>query len=108
MPGTALTTASSIMCPHGGRAVLVTSNRVATAGAAILLESDIHSVVGCPFYNGASYSPCLTIEWKAGASALTVNGTRVLVKSSIGTCKNGPLVQGVALITSTQLPVTAK
>lgn len=108
MPGTALTTASSIMCQHGGQAVLKTSNSVATAGAAILLESDVHDVIGCPFYNGSNYSPCLTIEWKAGANAVTVNGTKVLVKSSIGTCKNGQIIQGVALINSTQLPVTAQ
>jgi len=37
-----------------------------------------------------------------------VNGKKVLVKSSIGTCKNGALIQGIALITSTQLPVTAQ
>jgi hypothetical protein len=108
MPGTVLTTASSIVCPHGGTAVLKTSNSVATAGAAMLLETDIHNVIGCTFYNGSNYSPCLTIEWKAGANAVTVNGTKVLVKSSVGTCKNGPIVQGVALINSTQLPVTAK
>ena len=108
MPGTALTTASSVQCPHLGRAILTTSNTVATAGAAMLLESDVHSVVGCTFYNGSNYSPCLTIEWKAGANALTVNGKKVLVKSSIGTCKNGALIQGIALITSTQLPVTAQ
>jgi hypothetical protein len=108
MPGTALTTASSVQCPHGGRAILTTANTVSTAGAAMLLESDVHSVVGCVFFIGLEYSPCLTIEWKAGANALTVNGKNVLVKSSIGTCKNGALIQGIALIASTQLPVTAQ
>jgi hypothetical protein len=108
MPGTALTTASSIVCPHGGQAVQTRSSSVATAGAVILLETDVHDVIGCTFYNGSNYSPCLTIEWSAGANAVTVNGTKVLVRSSVGTCKNGQIVQGFALINSTQLPVTAR
>ena len=104
----ALTLRSTVQCMHGGTVVLRTSNTTSSAGAAMLLESDVHSVVGCTFYNGSSYSPCLTIEWKAGAGALTVGGTKVLVKSSVGTCKNGPIVQGIALISSTQTPVTAR
>ena len=75
MPGAALTTLSSIQCPHGGRALLTTANT----------------------------------HTSAGAGAVTVNGKKVLVKSSIGQCKNDSgAVQGVALIASTQLPVTAK
>jgi len=109
MPGTTLTTLSSIQCPHGGRALLTTANMHASAGAMMLLESDTHTVVGCSFWIGTKYSPCLTIKWSAGASAVTVNGKKVLVKSSIGQCKNDSgAVQGVALIASTQLPVTAK
>ena len=39
---------------------------------------------------------------------MSVNGTAVLVKSSVGQCKSGGgVVQGVALVGSTQLPVTA-
>ncbi len=75
----------------------------------MLLESDIHTVVGCGFYQGVNYSPCITIAWSAGASAVTVGGTSVLVKSSIGQCKNAAgAVQGVAIIASTQTAVTAK
>src|SRR5450432_2032271 len=108
MPGAALTTLSSIQCPHGGRATLTTANLHASAGARVLLVSDVHTVAGCSFFMGTAYSPCLTIEWSAGAGAVTVNGTAVLVKSSIGQCKNGSgAVQGIAIIASTQLPVKA-
>jgi hypothetical protein len=110
MPGAALTTLSSIQCPHGGSALLTTSNAHASAGpgARMLLETDTHAIVGCPFYNGASYSPCVSISWSAGASALSVQGTAVLVKSSVGQCKNpSGVVQGVAMVGSTQLPVSA-
>lgn len=108
MAGGALTTLSSIQCPHGGRAILTTSNASTSAGAFVLLETDIHTIIGCTFYNGATYSPCLTIAWSAGASTTSVQGTAVLVKSSVGQCKNaGGVVQGMALIGSTQLPVSA-
>ena len=104
--GPTLTTTSSVQCPHGGRAVLATSNTTTSAGAAMLLESDVHTVVGCPFYNGGSYSPCLTVEWAAGASALRIGGTKVLLKTSVGTCKNGAgAIQGTAIVTATQTPV---
>ena len=109
MPGTALTTTSSVQCPHGGRAILTTKNATSNAGTSMLLESDIHPVVGCTFFIGPNYSPCVTIEWSAGASALSVGGTKVLVKSSIGQCKAGAgAVQGVAIIASTQTPVSAQ
>lgn len=109
MPGTTLTTTSSVQCPHGGRALLLTSNTCSLAGASMLLESDVHSVVGCSFFAGQKYSPCLTIEWSAGASALTISGTKVLVRSSVGKCKNDSgVVQGSAIVASTQTPVSAK
>ena len=109
MPGTVLTTTSSIQCPHGGRAILSTSDTTTSARAPMLLETDIHTVAGCSFYQGTNYSPCVTIAWSAGAGAVTVGGTKVLVKSSIGQCKNaGGVVQGVAIIASTQTAVTAR
>jgi hypothetical protein len=109
MPGPILTTASRIQCPHGGQAVLQTKNTHTSAGATALLETDIHTVTGCTFTVGTKYSPCLTIEWSAGAGAVTIDGTAVLVKSSIGKCKNdGGLVQGIAVITLTQQKASAR
>jgi hypothetical protein len=109
MPGPALTTASSVQCPHGGRAILTTTNTSSHAGTPMLLESDVHPVVGCTFFMGPNYSPCLTIEWSAGASALTIGGTKVLVNTSVGRCKSGAgAIQGVALVASTQIPVQSK
>ena len=98
------------MCPHGGRATLFTSNsRSSAGGAPALLESDVHPVVGCPFTVASNYSPCVRIEWSAGANKGTVNGTPVLVKTSIGKCINaGGAVQGVATIVNTQMKVSAQ
>ena len=109
MPGTVLTTGSQIQCPHGGKALLSTKNSKTSAGDRVLLESDTHDVIGCPFTVGTKYQPCRKITWSAGAGAVTVDGTKVLVRSSIGQCKaDGEIIQGVALITQTQTKVTAR
>lgn len=104
MPGNYLTTASQILCPHGGQAILFTTNtRVIAVGAPVLLESDVYPVVGCPFTVGLKYSPCIRIEWSAGATQTAVNGTAPLVQSSIGKCINPEgAPQGLAMIVTTQ------
>jgi hypothetical protein len=98
MGSTILTTASQIQCPHGGMATLTTANANAKAGTAMLVESDIHVVAGCSFVVGTVPSPCLTIQWSAGA-------VMVLTTSSIGTCY-GASPQGVASVSSA--PAQAK
>lgn len=110
MPGNILTTASTIMCTHGGQAILSTSNtKVFANGAPALLELDVHPVAGCPFTVGTKYSPCVRIEWSAEASKVTVNGTAVLVQSSIGKCINAEgATQGVATIVNTQMEAFAQ
>lgn len=111
MPGQILTTASTIQCMHGGQATLTTTNsRLTVDGAPALLETDIHPVVGCPFtLPGPKYSPCVKIEWSAGASQVTVNGTPVLVRSSIGRCISAEgAPQGIAIIANTQIKGIAR
>ena len=108
MPGNYLTTASQIMCFHGGRVILTTPNTKAQAvSAAVLLESDVHAVAGCPFTVGTKYSPCVRIEWSAGSSKTRVNGTAPLVQSSEGKCINAEgAPQGIAIV-NTQPKVSA-
>lgn len=108
MPGTVLTTASTVQCPHGGAAILTTANARVASDAPILLESDVHAVVGCPFTVGLKYSPCVRIEWSAGAGSVTVDGDAVLVTSSVGKCINPEgVTQGLALISATH-PASAR
>jgi len=109
MPGQVLTITSQVKCMHGGTAILFTSNTKLTAdNAPALLESDVHPVVGCLFTVGPKYSPCIRIEWTGGAAMLQSGGTKVLVRSSIGKCINAEgAPQGVAIIATTQMKVTA-
>ena len=113
MPGFVLTTGSMVLCLHGGQAMLTTANtKVAVDGMPALLESDVHSVAGCPFQipigTGTKPSPCIRIEWLAGAIQLQVNGVGVLLQSSVGMCyspEGAP--QGVASIVNTQTKLSA-
>jgi hypothetical protein len=114
MPGNILTAGSTVMCTHGGQAILTTSNsKMMVDNMPALLESDVHTVAGCPFQipigTGTKPSPCVRIEWSAGSVQLTVNGTGVLVRSSVGKClspEGAP--QGVAIIANTQVRTTAR
>lgn len=104
MPGNFLTTLSQIQCPHGGQAVLLTSNtQVRVDNGFVLLESDVHPIAGCPFTVGPKYSPCVRIQWSAGAARVKIQGTPALVVSSIGQCLGAEgAIQGVALVAQTQ------
>ncbi len=110
MPGSLLTTASTIQCPHGGRAILTTSNTKGYAQSMpALLDTDVHIVAGCPFTIGSKPSPCVRIEWTAGASRASANGTAVLVESSLGKCHSPEgAMQGVAIIVNTQSKASAQ
>ncbi len=108
MPGHVLNMNSSIMCPHGGQVICITTNtKVFADGSQALLESDIHPVAGCPFTIGLKYSPCVRVEWEAGTGKVKIDNTPVLVRSSIGKCINAEgAIQGVAVIAATQMKVS--
>ena len=105
-----LTTTSTIQCPHGGQAVLTTANsKVSADRATVLLESDVHTITGCPFTVASSPSPCVRIDWSGGATKAQVNGTAVLLQTSIGQCLNAAgATQGVAIVVNTQQKASAQ
>jgi hypothetical protein len=100
-----LTTASTVMCPHGGSVSLFTSNALATIGGApALLLTDVHLVAGCPFtLPSGTPSPCVTVRWLVGATQTRVNGTPVLLQSSVGLCYSALQVpQGPPVVVNVQ------
>jgi hypothetical protein len=113
MPGFVLNVASTVLCMHGGTAILTTANtQLNVDNLPALLESDVHSVAGCPFQIpfgvGTKPSPCILIRWAGGSTQLSANGGGVLVQSSIGTCYSPEGVpQGIATIAATQTKVSA-
>jgi hypothetical protein len=104
MPSDVLTVQSQVMCPHGGNGTAIPSQIKASAESGlILVETDKHIVAGCAFMKGQQPSPCVRIEWSAGAQKVQAGGTAVLTNQSIGQCY-GPdnSVQGVAVIVNTK------
>lgn len=90
--------------------MLTTSNtKVKVVNFPALLESDVHSVVGCPFtLPGPKPSPCIRIEWTAGATMCENDGIKVLIQSSVGKCISAEgATQGLAIIAQTQMKTTA-
>lgn len=99
-----LTTTSTVMCPHGGQAQLVTGNtEVLIDGAPALLQTDVFAVVGCPFTTPVTNLPCLSIRWATGATQTKLHGVPVLLQNSVGLCLNAAQApQGTAVVAQVQ------
>lgn len=105
MPSPILTTSSTVMCTHGGSATLQPGTPlVKVQGAQALLESEIHSVAGCPFtIPGKGPQPCTTIRWSLGGMQTKVNQIGVLLQTSIGICYSSEQIpQGTAIVAQAQ------
>ncbi len=97
----------TIQCPHGGQATVVPGNtQVKVGGNLALLVTDTMTIAGCPFVLVAAPSPCVTIQWQAPATRNTVNGTPVLLQTSLGLCLNAASApQGTAIVNGVQTQV---
>src|SRR3954453_5191991 len=90
MSGSMLTTASTLMCPHGGTVSISSSNsKVTVNGSAAALADDTFSISGCSFQIPATPpipSPCTKVQWLMTDMQTTVGGTPTLSESSVGLC----------------------
>ena len=101
----ALTIASSLVCPHGGKVQIITRNlRVSVAGAPMASSADRFVVAGCCFtLPGPTPSPCLTVEWVSVDKLARLGGGYTLGNSSIGLCKAASgAIQGKVAVAATQ------
>lgn len=70
-----LTTASTLMCPHGGPVQIVSSNtRTQTGGAFAALSTDTFVIAGCAFMIGPAPSPCVQVMWVQPAARVGSSG----------------------------------
>ncbi len=100
---------NQVQCPHGGMAVLTTSNTLFTVdGSPALLETDTPVIAGCVFNISGVPSPCVLIEWSGAAESLTVGGAGVVLETSIGLCCSAAgAPQGPAIINDSTPDVEA-
>jgi hypothetical protein len=100
----------TISCPHGGQAEVIPGNtQVNVGGNFALLVEDTMLISGCSFTVGNVPQPCLTIQWTAPAASVSVNGTPVLLQTSVGLCLNeDDLPQGTAIVSGVQTKVSGE
>jgi hypothetical protein len=114
MAGNAITTASSLQCPHGGTVAIVSSNaRVMAAGAPLALATDTFTIAGCPFQIpvgvGTVPSPCVRVQWIVTDVRNGVNGAPTLSSSSVGLCLAATQIpQGPVIVAATQPTVSSQ
>jgi hypothetical protein len=82
-----LTTASTLMCPHGGAVQIVSSNtRSQVGGTFAALSTDTFIIAGCVFVIGVMPSPCVQVMWVQPAARSQVLGAPTLTEASVGLC----------------------
>ncbi len=96
-----VTSATTVMCGHGGSATHVpTQVRVRVGGSPVGVSSDQHVVAGCSL--STSSGPfCTVLTWTVPAVRVTAGGTPVLVQTST------PMGVGPGLVVSGQVRVSA-
>jgi hypothetical protein len=101
--GNFLTTASVMMCPHGGMVqAMPGSSRVTAVGAPVLRNSDSFTILGCIMNVSGSPHPCVTVQWVTTANRSTIDDP-TLTDDCLGLCKAGDqAVQGVVQVASAQ------
>lgn len=103
MAGQALTTAATLLCPHGGTVQMVSTNSRTLAGAPIVRSTDTFIVAGCVFNISGAPSPCVTVQWMVADTRVTVSGGATLSTGSVGLCKSAAgAPQGPVSIVATQ------
>lgn len=81
-----LTTASTLMCPHGGTVIASPGATKAKADAMLVRKGDSYSIAGCPFMIGSSPHPCVSVNWVVASSRVKHDGDFVLTDASVGLC----------------------
>ncbi len=102
-----LTTASVLMCPHGGTVTASPGASKATADAVLVRKGDSFSIAGCPFVIASAPHPCVSVNWIVAASRVKHAGDFVLTAGSVGLCIAGDQApQGSVIVSSTQAKVS--
>jgi hypothetical protein len=112
MAGKSLTTASTLMCPHGATISVTTKNQKAKAGDKLITDADTFSISGCPFQLPTvppTPSPCMQVVWVMPDMSVKVGSGSSLSTGSIGLCLAATqMPQGTVSIAGTQGKVSSR
>ena len=105
--GDYLTSASTMMCPHGGTVMPVPAYAsVSVSGDPIVLATDTFPIGGCAFAPVVPH-PCVQVQWIVTAQQATADGAAPLTSDSVGLCVAADgAVQGNVIIQATQPKVS--
>jgi hypothetical protein len=105
-----LTTASQLMCPHGGTVTVVTSNTRSTAGgSAVVRSTDTFTVAGCVFTLATVPHVCVRVQWVQPAAQSRAGGDFTLTQQSVGLCLAADQApQGTDQVVATQPRVSGR
>lgn len=105
--GALLTTASSMMCPHGGTVSAITSNTRAIAGnAGLVRANDTFTIEGCTFQISGAPHPCVRVQWIVNDLRSRALSDFTLSDASVGLCLAADQApQGSVIISNTQQKV---
>ena len=107
-----LTTASTLMCPHGGSVTIASANASATAGGVPLaLATDTYAITGCPFQIPVGPAmvphPCVKVQWLKTSLRTRVNGSFAIGLDGAGLCLAADQIpQGPVVIAQAQARVS--
>jgi hypothetical protein len=80
---------TQVICPHGGLGVATPSNsKVLLGGSPALVVTDQVTIAGCSFNVSGAPSPCISVQWQAPATRVTIAGTAALLSTSVALCTN--------------------
>ncbi|HVN62493.1 MAG TPA: hypothetical protein VMT59_14635 [Gaiellaceae bacterium] len=80
---------TQVICPHGGQGLATPSNsKVLLGGSPALVVSDQVTIAGCSFNISGAPSPCISVQWLAPATRVTIGGTAALLSTSVALCTN--------------------
>jgi hypothetical protein len=99
MPGPILHIGATVLCSHGGQAILtVPSPRVMVSGMPIATIAAPWSVAGCAFAPPVGNGPCVTAMWSVGATQVMSEGQPVAILTGVASCipTATPLIPAVA------------
>jgi hypothetical protein len=104
-----LTTASAMMCPHGGMVSASPASSGVTAATPVLTQGDSFMIAGCAFNISGAPHPCVSVQWVVTEIRVKRSGAMALDASSVGLCLAADQTpQGSVIINSTQAVVSGQ
>ena len=95
MASAVMSSGTACTCLHGAVVTMgAGGGRALTSGREITTQADFCTVAGCP-----AVPPCVSVQWTTGASRVLLNGSPVVLHTSVGLALSaGQDVNGIVVV----------